>query len=94
MTVTPPSLRVGHSQAGDPAGKHEPAPSMVCSARRCGCEAQWILRWNNPALHTPERRKIWLACGEHVDGLTEFLSSRGFLRETAPASDPTLRLPV
>lgn len=73
---------------------HEPAPNMVCSARRCSAHADFILRWNNPSLHTPERRKVWLACTEHVAGLTEFLSVRGFLRETAPASQPELRLPA
>lgn len=94
MTVTPASLRVG-AHPGAPVGnRHEPSPSLLCSARRCRDDAQWILRWNNPALHTPERRKVWLACAEHVTTLTEFLDSRGFLRETAPASDPTLRLPV
>lgn len=73
---------------------HEPAPSLVCSARRCSARATWILRWNNPTLHTPERRKVWLACGEHVAGLSDFLTARGFLRETAPASQPELRLPA
>ncbi|MGV2480807.1 UNVERIFIED_CONTAM: hypothetical protein IGO34_28865, partial [Salmonella enterica subsp. enterica serovar Weltevreden] len=36
--------------------------------------------WNNPSLHTPERRKVWLACDEHLDHLREFLTLRGFYR--------------
>jgi fluoroacetyl-CoA thioesterase len=39
------------------------------------------LAWNNPRLHPAERRKTWLACDEHRQSLTEFLDSRGFLRE-------------
>lgn len=41
----------------------------------------WEVRWNNPKLHTPERRKVWLACGEHREYLADFLNRRGFLRE-------------
>lgn len=66
---------------------HEPPPSMVCSARGCRARPQWALRWNNPRLHTPERRKTWLACPEHREHLADFLSLRGFLRETVPAAE-------
>ncbi|WP_433619060.1 acetone carboxylase [Dactylosporangium sp. CA-139114] len=55
---------------------------MICSAKGCRSEARWQLLWNNPKLHTPERRKIWLACDEHRASLGEFLAARGFLRET------------
>jgi hypothetical protein len=44
------------------------------------------LLWNNPKIHTPERRKTWLACDDHKVSLSEFLSARGFLREVEPAS--------
>ncbi len=64
-----------------PDTQHEPPGDLVCSARRCGGYAQWALRWNNPALHTPDRRKTWLACDEHLEHLTSFLTVRGFLRE-------------
>jgi hypothetical protein len=43
-----------------------------------------VLEWNNPKIHTPDRRKQWLACGEHRDSLGAFLGARGFLRETLP----------
>jgi hypothetical protein len=56
--------------------------SPICSAKRCGKPATWVLSWNNPKLHTTDRRKTWTACDEHLDYLTTFLSTRGFLRET------------
>ena len=37
----------------------------TCSAKGCQADAAWSLLWNNPKLHTPERRKTWLACDEH-----------------------------
>lgn len=43
----------------------------------------WALRWNNPKLHTADRRKTWLACDAHRDHLRGFLDARGFLREVA-----------
>ena len=61
---------------------------MVCSAKGCPATASYDLRWNNPKIHTPDRRKHWLACPEHRDSLSTFLSARGFLREVEdlPAS--------
>lgn len=61
--------------------------ALRCSARACGAQASWALRWNNPKLHTPDRRKTWLACDEHRTTLGEHLSVRGFLRETLPVAD-------
>ncbi|CAM3238331.1 acetone carboxylase [Nocardioides dubius] len=58
---------------------------MICSAKGCTQPAAWQLLWNNPKLHTPDRRKIWLACADHRDSLGSFLSARGFLKETQPA---------
>jgi hypothetical protein len=59
--------------------------SLTCSARGCQAEAVWSLLWNNPKLHTPERRKSWLACEVHRETLGDFLAARGFLRDTVPA---------
>jgi hypothetical protein len=59
-------------------------PEHICSAKGCRQPATWSLRWNNPKIHTPERRKTWLACDEHREHLAGFLSARGFLRETEP----------
>ena len=59
--------------------------ALVCSAKGCRATATWAHLWNNPRLHTPERRKVWLACDEHRRSLGEFLSVRGFLQDTVPA---------
>ncbi|MFB9239137.1 hypothetical protein ACFFWC_27010 [Plantactinospora siamensis] len=56
----------------------------ICSARGCRAPAGWALRWNNPRLHTPDRRKTWLACAEHREHLGGFLTARGFLRDVEP----------
>ncbi len=53
---------------------------LICSAKGCQEPACWQLLWNNPKIHTPERRKVWLACGEHRESLSTFLDARGFLR--------------
>jgi len=57
---------------------------LVCSAKDCHAPAVVAHRWNNPRIHTADRRKTWLACAEHRESLGSFLSARGFLRETAP----------
>lgn len=51
-----------------------------CSAKGCAEPATWQLLWNNPKIHTPDRRKTWLACAEHRESLSEFLAARSFLR--------------
>ncbi len=56
----------------------------TCSAKGCRQPATYQLVWNNPKLHTADRRKIWLACDEHRASLADFLDRRGFLRETVP----------
>ncbi|MBT2456484.1 hypothetical protein [Streptomyces sp. ISL-86] len=53
----------------------------TCSAKGCRDAAVWVLAWNNPKLHTPERRKTWLACEEHREHLSQFLGVRGFLKD-------------
>ncbi|GLZ16021.1 hypothetical protein Acsp04_62560 [Actinomadura sp. NBRC 104425] len=74
MTEVPP----------DPAPDDE-APR--CSAKGCRDAAVWALRWNNPKIHTPERRKIWLACDAHREHLSAFLDRRGFLRDVVPLAE-------
>ena len=61
------------------------APVLICSAKGCRAVAVHALLWNNPSLHTEDRRKIWLACDEHRANLEEFLRLRGFLRDTVDA---------
>ena len=64
----------------------DPKSRMLCGAKGCRTEAAYGLIWNNPKLHTPDRRKTWLACEEHRDSLSYFLSIRGFLKDTVPVS--------
>lgn len=66
---------------------------LVCSARGCRAAGAWALRWNNPRLHTPDRRKTWLACDEHRTSLSDFLSLRGFLREVVGVTELEGRAP-
>jgi hypothetical protein len=56
----------------------------ICSAKGCREPAVWALRWNNPKLHTADRRKTWVACDVHRSSLGDFLSARGFLRDIEP----------
>ena len=70
-----------HSSWAAATSLHEPPSDLVCSARGCTHQADFGLLWNNPHLHTPERRKTWLACEEHREHLSQFLGTRGFLRE-------------
>lgn len=59
----------------------------TCSAKGCQSDAVWDLMWNNPKLHTPDRRKVWLACDEHRQSLSDFLAARQFLRDVQPHTD-------
>ncbi|GAA0723638.1 acetone carboxylase [Dactylosporangium roseum] len=63
---------------------------LICSAKGCRAPAKWRLCWNNPKLHTPERRKVWLACDEHESSLRDFLARRAFLREVETIDGDTL----
>jgi hypothetical protein len=58
----------------------------LCSAKGCQSAATWQLQWNNPKLHTPDRRKVWLACDEHRQSLADFLGARGFLKDVVEHS--------
>jgi len=76
LVVDTVSVDLTHSSA--------PLGERVCSSRGCRREGVIALRWNNPKLHSPERRKTWLACAEHTAALADFLTVRGFLRESVP----------
>jgi hypothetical protein len=58
------------------------AAEPMCSRKGCRAAASWQLLWNNPKIHTPERRKVWLACGEHREWLEDYLQTRGLWKET------------
>ncbi len=59
----------------------EPA---ICYSRGCRAEASYVVVWNNPGLHTPDREKTWAACAEHRQTLADYLQVRGFLRRVDP----------
>jgi hypothetical protein len=79
------------SQRAD--GLVQPAEPLRCSARGCGRAAEFALRWNNPKIHPPERRKTWLACVEHRVTLTDFLAARGMFRECDRVDDDEVHPP-
>lgn len=58
--------------------------SELCSAKGCQDSGSWELQWNNPKIHTADRRKIWLACETHKQSLSDFLGARGFLKDVVP----------
>ncbi|GAA2247398.1 hypothetical protein GCM10010401_21450 [Rarobacter faecitabidus] len=60
---------------------------QICNSKRCTEPAEFAVRWNNPKVHTPDRRKIWAACPGHVDHLQRFLELRGFWLDTVPLVD-------
>ena len=65
-----------------------PGPDeAVCSRKGCRAAATTQLLWNNPKIHTPERRKIWLACDDHVAWLEDYLQSRSLWKETVPLTN-------
>lgn len=61
--------------------------ALVCSAKACRAGAEFALLWNNPRIHTPERRKVWLACPEHRTHLHEYLEMRSLLRDDLPVAE-------
>lgn len=69
----------------DPAARDDSA--VICSAKGCHTAAVWVLAWNNPKLHTPDRRKTWLACEEHREHLSQFLGVRGFLKDVVTLAE-------
>lgn len=73
--------------APTPPATPDAVAELDCSARGCRAEATWGVLWNNPRLHTPVRRKVWLACDEHREHLEEYLRVRAFWKETVPVAD-------
>jgi hypothetical protein len=65
----------------------------VCSAKGCRLPATHAVVWNNPAVHTPDREKVWHACDTHVSTLGEFLDVRGFLLRVDLLAEPAEEAP-
>ncbi|UUT36714.1 hypothetical protein [Microbacterium elymi] len=66
----------------------------VCA--RAGCRAPAVAQvvWRNPRIHDAARRKIWLACDEHVEYLRDYLASRRFPVAVHPFPSPPTDPPV
>ena len=62
------------------------APEPVSDCSRAGCReaARWRIDWRNPRIHSPDRRKTWVACDEHRDYLRDYLAAREFPVEVGP----------
>lgn len=65
----------------------DPVGALVCSRKGCSADAVFGMLWNNPKLHTPERRKVWLSCPEHREYFREYLSARGLLKGEVPVDE-------
>ena len=55
-----------------------------CSRAGCRLPATARIQWRNPRIHDASRVKVWLACDEHREYLTEFLRAREFPVTEAP----------
>lgn len=64
-----------------------PAQTYECSRAGCRSAASHAILWRNPKIHTPDRRKTWLACDEHFDYLREFLGARSFPLEVVTVAE-------
>lgn len=64
-----------------------PAEALECSRAGCRDRSEWAILWRNPRIHTPERRKTWLACEAHIEYLWEFLAARSFPLEVIPVAE-------
>jgi hypothetical protein len=73
----------------EPHAGPDGSPAAVCSRKACRAAATWQLLWNNPRIHTPERRKVWLSCDEHREWLEDYLQTRGLWKETVPFDKTT-----
>ena len=51
---------------------------LRCSRAGCREAANWNVNWRNPRIHSPDRVKVWLACDEHSEYLSDYLGTRGF----------------
>lgn len=86
LSDSAPADRSTRTDASGAAGSAVEGP-LPCSRRGCRAAADWALRWNNPRIHDPQRRKTWLACEEHRVHLSSFLGDRGFLKETLTVAE-------
>ena len=77
----------GDGNAGKERKEDAGEAAPQCSAKGCRAPAMWAVRWRNPKIHEPGRRKIWLACDAHRAHLSGFLDRRGFPHDVVPLDD-------
>jgi hypothetical protein len=82
--TNPPLPADGAHPASAAGDQTDPPAHRECSRKGCRSTAAWRLEWNNPRIHSPERRKTWLACDDHRDWLADYLRSRGLLKDVRP----------
>ncbi|MCU1437810.1 MAG: hypothetical protein JWP66_897 [Naasia sp.] len=51
---------------------------LVCSRAGCSSTATGAVEWRNPRIHDESKRKLWLACDDHVGYLRDYLAARDF----------------
>ena len=66
------------------SGVHASEERANCSRAGCREPALWRIEWRNPKIHSPDRRKIWVACDAHRDFLRDYLAAREFPVAVAP----------
>ena len=64
-----------------------------CSRAGCRNDATHRVNWRNPRIHPDTRVKVWLACGDHVDFLHDYLGTRGFPVTVSSIDEPVDRVP-
>ncbi len=69
------------------------ALATECSRAGCRAPALWRIEWRNPKIHSPDRRKVWVACDAHRDFLHDYLAARDFPVTLAPLSRPSTGVP-
>ena len=72
-------------------GEEGPATER-CSRAGCTVAGAWAVHWRNPRIHGEERVKTWLACGEHVDYLRDYLTTRDFPVVVTPLGETVERV--
>lgn len=73
-----------------------PREAVVPQCSRAGCEvdAEARIEWRNPRIHSEDRIKIWLSCGDHKEYLLGFLQSRDFPVRVHDIHDPVNEAPI
>jgi hypothetical protein len=75
---------VSDAQGASSGVRPSDVPAADCSRAGCRAPALWRIEWRNPRIHSPDRRKVWVACDEHREYLRDYLAARDFPVTLAP----------